>query len=348
MCGLRRNGPVVALRALVIAVMALVSWCTVARAADAFRPIVASTVSFSSDGIRFVAWEVQNGGPLVVMDADTGRRREVEPPTGCDLAGEEGRGKLGRPAAAGRFLLKCGTRDALLDARTAAVKLLPSDARADVGWYAVGQRYVEGLANQGSCAQSRAEITEGTFCLALYSMNTGRVGFRPQSRLPDLDGSGAPPICRALRSRIVAQHAGVGERLFTYGDEYFAHQGARRGAVRVDRCHGRSIVLHSSGEPVDFDVRGGLLTWDTGHEASNYFDESGGTLTAYSLSSGRRRHWNLPRQALDIGIGQRATGVFGYATHTASRVFWIASRSLSCGTGECRVETSSVYSTALR
>ncbi len=119
--------------------------------------------------------------------------------------------------------------------------------------------------------------------------------------------------------------------------------------MRIDRCHGRPILLHGRGVPGNFDVRGGLLTWDTGQNAIGFDVEEGfahGTLTAYRLSNGRRRSWELPRLVLNTGAPPLPTTVVGYSTHTATTVFWVAARKVG-GEKVSTVETSAVYAAKL-
>ena len=119
------------------------------------------------------------------------------------------------------------------------------------------------------------------------------------------------------------------------------------GSVEINRCNGRKTVLHGHGEPENFDLRGGLLTWDTGHPGADYngefegLDTKHGELTAYEIVSGRRRRWVLPRLAL--AEEHPTVGVLGYSTHTLHNVFWIAARTLGGGLLRETVTTSSVY-----
>ncbi len=69
-----------------------------------------------------------------------------------------------------------------------------------------------------------------------------------------------------------------------------------------------------------------------------------GSLYAYQLGSHRRHIWLLPRLNSEAG---GPTGTFGYSTHTANMVFWIATRTLADGE-VLSVETSSVYAASLK
>jgi hypothetical protein len=125
------------------------------------------------------------------------------------------------------------------------------------------------------------------------------------------------------------------------------HAAKRAGYVEIDRCKRPPIMLAGRGEPRDFDLSAGLLTWDTGYPTSGV-DEEGesrypSVLSAYQLATGRRRSWRLPRLVLLNGEEPRHV-VFGYSTHTAHTVFWIADRSVNHGKTGLIVESSSVYS----
>lgn len=100
-----------------------------------------------------------------------------------------------------------------------------------------------------------------------------------------------------------------------------------------------------------FDLHGGLLTRDTGQVPPDSYGEeelvAHGTLTSYRISSGKRRSWNLPRPVATGGTTAVPRGDFGYSTHTANTVFWIALRTLA-GSPIPHVETSTVYAARLR
>ena len=216
-------------------------------------------------------------------------------------------------------------------------------------WNRAGTRYLQGWAAQSLCPHTKAEAAVETACTAVYDLASGAVSDRSGSGVPDLDRAGAPPICLRLREAIFrATQAGFG-RLFSYGDELFAHQGSRSGAAEIDRCHGRSSVMHVHGTAVDFDVRGPMVTWDTGHSAMYEFQEPGtrhGELTSYQFSDGGRRTWSLPSVSLRHGSVSE-NGVFGYSSHTTNTVFWIAARTLGCEKVAC-VETYSVFAAPVR
>ncbi len=307
-----------------------------------------STVTFASDGTRYVAWQVANDDPIIVFDSGTGKRRTVTPPAGCQLADEEDRGAYGRPAAAGRFLLNCaaGGPEILL-AVTGAAMSLPAPGPFDAGWEAVGLRYVEGRADRSACDQSASELKSGAYCVALYDLRTKAVSYRPQSQAPDIDKQSAPIICASLRNRLIIEERGL-PRDFTYGSGFLARAAPSGGDVVLERCSGRRTVLHARGEPENFDLRGGLLTWDTGLPGEQFQDSEEvhrGTLWSYEPSTGRRHQWMLPRLAL---IGERPVkGVLGYSTHTTNTVFWIATRTVILNKA-ISVGTSSVYAASLK
>ena len=340
------------------ALLACVSPATAAGAAGSpFRRLAASTVAFASDGTRYVAWQTRVGAPVVVFDTRTGAQRRLDLPDGCELANEEQR-QRGRDAA-GRFLLDCvvaGKRESsLLDATDGAVTQLPSGAPSPVvGWTAVGTRYVLGQTEASACNQSPAERSQRVDCLALYDLATGKVTYRPQSRWPDVDRPGAPAICLSLRSKVIAEERIGYARDFGYNGGYFAVSADHGRKVEIARCKGRPSTLPSRvGEPENFDLRGGIATWDTGHPGRELELEGEGTntgsLTAYNLSSHRLKTWTLPRIPVrETDRWFSIVGVLGYSTHTANMVFWIATTAGETTRGGIEVKSSAVYAASAR
>jgi hypothetical protein len=330
-------------------------------AAPSFRRLAASVVAFASDGSRYVAWQTWVGAPVVVFDTRTGAQRRLGLPQGCELANEEQR-QNGRDAAAGRFLLNCrgggrSLESALLNGRDGTTIRLPNTA----DWTAVGKRYVLGVSEASTCAQSRHEQAigedDGLPCLALYDLASGEVSYRSPSLWPDIDEAGAPLICPHLRQKPLTEQIKHGEREFAYGDGYFAKPGGRlRRDVRIERCHERHTTLPESGgpenEPENFDLRDGLLTWDTAHpgfEFNEYphsegADRTRGMLYSYDLSTGRRHDWTLPRLPVgEIDSGFSVDSVLGYSTHMVNMVFWIATTAVEITKGGVEVKSSAVY-----
>ena len=293
-----------------------------------------------SDGSRYVAWQVV-AGPVVLYDTRTGRQSDIGAPMGCGLGGEEPN-QVGPEAAAGRFLLQCGKGEGLYDVRSGTVTLLPAGSE-EGPWLRVGSHYVEGQGRH-NCRQSRVE-REDVLCRALYDIATGIVTFRPEHEWPDLDRAGAPSACPKLLRILLPESPATTEgeyqvaRDAVYSDGLLATFGARRHQVKLERCGGHATILHCSCEPVDFDLGGGLLTWDTGHLASEYdyneaygIDVSHGRLWSYDLHSHRRQSWTLPRRPLVLNNGfPPRLGVFGWSTHTSNTVFWIAALELERG-----------------
>jgi hypothetical protein len=308
--------------------------------ASPLRRLAASTVAFASDGNRFVAWQVRQAEPIVVLDSLTGQQRPIIPPVGCRLHDEAEDGEPVISAAAGRFLLSCdeGTAQALLDVRTGKSVLLPKKTNGTSDWYRVGTRYVMGVD-------------------VLYNIATG--ASTRLDRTADLDAPGASTngICPAVRRLVVHNPWDGLHRGFAFQGELFAQGSGKRGEVQLDRCHGRPTILRArgtddgfgSGEPEDFDLRGGLLSWDTGSEAAGYIPPEPkfrGGLYAYDLTTHRRHRWLLPRLPVAVA-GETVKGTYGYSTHTANTVFWIATRTLG-GEKVPSVETSSVYAASLK
>jgi hypothetical protein len=262
----------------------------------------------------------------------------------------------------------------LLDVRTGVSTALPDDE-----WERVGSLYLESRVPASGCSPPTP------YCVAFYDIATGIVTHQLRRYVEptagferaDLDRAGAPPegVCGALHRTVLTWLKYLNYGLdYAYERGVFAHVTHNYQNVRVERCNGHSTLLpgpsdpeppfsngsHRRGsEPSSFDLSDGLLTWDTSEEAGNYFDEGlgfPGTLSSYQLADGRRRTWKLPRlTARDLSAGpgssgpESLTGVYGYSTHMANRVFWIATRTLyEVGVlASTEVDASSVYAASL-
>jgi hypothetical protein len=330
--------------------------------ASKFHGIETNVRAFASDGTRYVAWEAMPGQPIAVIvtptghvtafDTLTGHRRTTARPPGCELVGHRSFEPL-TTAAAGRFLLACGTyQQRLLNAATGQITPLPVLGGT---WEKVGALYVDGDVDARLCPRSRTGAEQ--VCRALYDIATGAISYRPLSQQPDLDRPNAAPICARLGRKL--NFAEERSTQFGYWDGILVEVAQRRGDVIIERCNGRPVTLGGSGEPEYLDARGGLLTWDTGHPADSLqAEETGelkngelrrGTLFSDVLATHKRRSWRLPQRSLEGEVLVAPTnGVFGYSTHTRNMVFWIATRYCyegpgpgggSCGGGE----TFSVY-----
>lgn len=320
-------------------VLIMLGAVTSGAVASPLRRLAASTVAFASDGTRFVAWQVRGGEPIVVLDSLTGLRKQITPPAGCTLHDEAEDGEPVISAAAGRFLLECdeGAAQALLDVRTGKSVLLPKKTNGTSDWYRVGTRYVMGVN-------------------VLYDIATG--ASTRLDRTADLDTPGASTngICPAVRRLVVHNPWDGLYRGFAFQGELFAQGSGKRGEVQLDRCHGSPTILRGrggetfgNGKPQDFDLRGGLLSWDTCSAANDYIPPEPrfrGSLYAYELGSHRRDRWPLPRLPVTVA-GETVKGTYGYSTHTANTVFWIATQTLG-GEKVLSVETSSVYAASLK
>jgi hypothetical protein len=317
--------------------------------ARGFQRLAASTVRFSSDGTRYVAWQVSTAAPITVLNTETSQRREV---AGCRLSEPVGLYLRGRPAGHGWFIIECAGAKYLLDARTGAIKRLP-----DVGvglsgpeWGAVGARYVEGEGNPTYCRQDRAEKLNHEPCISLYEIATGAVRYRPQSQPADLDRPGAPLVCPPLRKRA----AGA---IITGSAEYSGELLAEPGAVlRISRCHGHPIVIGDAhaGEPHrNLDIDGGLVSWDSGHEAPECQEECSaavrhGSVSAYSLATGRRLTLTPPASRIcGFYSPPCVVGIFGGSAHTRNMLFWIATATVAGDVFGLHVATSTVYAAKL-
>ena len=270
-----------------------------------------------------------------------------------------------------RHLLRCGEKledetalekesrqqvQRLLDARTRTTTLLPEG----FAWTRVGARSVEATAELRPSA-----------CRALYSIATGTVtvSANPQICKRVDHPSVIEPVCRALRAKVHKAEASSSEFVYQAGVLIRSTHNYRN--VQLERCHGHPIILPgpaeptrhitligpghqkttkalSPGEPNNFDLRDGLLTWSNGFDptSSSPFEDAieYGTLTSYQLASGTRWTWRLPSIPLYTGEEPPPSGVFGYSAHTVNTVFWIAARDMTGGeAGLCCVETSYVY-----
>ncbi|MBA3809392.1 MAG: hypothetical protein H0X28_13530 [Solirubrobacterales bacterium] len=197
--------------------------------------------------------------------------------------------------------------------------------------------------------QTPIEMRRHEPCLALYNVATGVVTERPQSQLADLDRPGAPVVCGALRGWLLSDRASASAGTFSYGEGLLARTLVRRREVQLKGCHGRTTTLRTGGVALNLDLRDGVLSWDTGHDATtfNVAEElPTGTLYSYRPATRRRLSWRLP--SLPVRGGQAGLrGAFGYSTHTANTVFWIASERVGGPKGGI-IESSAVYSVASR
>ncbi len=318
-----------------------------------FSRLAGGVEAFASDGSRYVAWQLLDSSEIVVLDTRTGRRGDVEVSPGCKLDDMGGKGGA-PPADDGRFLIGCQNQDeAWLDAKTGVITPLP----LGYGWYAAGPLYFEGevmssLYSEGGvgapCVQNAVERRSDEFCIALYEIATEALTVRPQSEVGDLSRPGAPVVCAALKRTLVRERTEGYEYLFSFSEGLLARRKrVNSRVVQIEGCRGRKTLLHSSGEPEDFDIRGGVLTWDTGHAPGPTAPEDGpfdGSLFSYTLAARRLCHWKLPKRPLKGA--EPLYGAFGYSTHTSNTVFWVAAERVT-GRLAGTVESSSVYTSPL-
>jgi hypothetical protein len=341
---------------LFLTLASLIALSLTAPSADAhvapFRRIAPSVVAFASDGTRYAAWQVTESSPIVVLDTRTGRRKSY---AGCSLINEDE--ERGPVAGAGRFAVHCGEDEALLDVKTGTKTLLPAP---NIGaWSLAGERYVEAFANTDvvspdpqDCGLSAKEVRMEAACIGLYDIATGAVSYRRPSQPPDIDRPGAPPICRALVVKLLRTEARLSQ--FAYHDGVLAeavqHGEAPIERVRLTGCRGHTKLIATAPEPANLIIAEGLLSWDTGHQATG--DHEGenirsGRLWTYRLASGRRR--SLPLPLLDtLSVTEKIRGVLGYSSHAGATLFWIAAtRLVQEGKGEPTLAASAVYAAKL-
>ncbi len=300
-----------------------------------------SVATFASDGSRYVAWQTRLGGGVIVEDTASHTRYEVAVPTGCNLAGEESLGVAASVAAGGRFLLSCeeGIAFSVLDVRSRVVTKLPVEA-ANAGWARLGALYAEGYTPLEKCSHSalERELYEGG-CATLYSLSSGAVSYRGHLQVSDLDKPGAPEECGRLR-RIGVLRAR--DQLIAFSDGALA-QPVGRSSLSIERCRGRASTLRAPGGVSHLSLAGGVLSWDNGLDAiSGEVARQGKTLSAYRLSNRSRRSWRLPSLPVSGQLEPTPAGPYGYSTHTAHMIFWIASRALAGGRIQV-VDRATVY-----
>ena len=230
-----------------------------AAGASQLRQIASPIFAFTSDGVSHVAWEASEGGPIVVLDTATGQRRTFTPPPGCRLADQGEGGSYLQTAAAGRMLIQCEPREQeeLLDMRTGHATPLPLGTY----WYELGTRYA-----QGNDADEHQVVID---------LATGAVRRIGETDYVDLDRRGAlgeRAVCPALRSALRRAAPLLSSGAAAYRNGILAGQLGSHGMVQIRRCDGRRTVLagqrvgnaFANHVPRSFDLRGGLLSWDTG------------------------------------------------------------------------------------
>ena len=318
------------------------------------RRIAPSVVAFATDGTRYAAWQATQSSPIVVLDTQTGKQKAY---AGCSLANEEE--EQGPIAGAGRFVVRCGAApERLLDVRAGIETPLPTP---NVGeWGVAGTRYVEALGRERyspelhDCALSASEVRMQAACIPLYDVATGAVSYRRPSQPPDIDRPGAPPICRALRGKLLHAEARLSARQFAYHDGVLAET-VRYGEapikrIRLTGCRGRTKLISTAPEPENLIVADGLLSWDTGHQAT--VDHEGedirsGRVWTYQLATGGRRSLALPA-VNTLSVEGKIRGVLGYSSHAGRTLFWIAAtRIVQEGKGGPTLAASAVYAAKL-
>jgi hypothetical protein len=320
-----------------------------------FRRVAANVVAFASDGTRYAAWQVTASAPIVLLDTRTAKQRSYP---GCSLVNEDE--EQGPVAGAGRFVIHCGEGpDRLLDARKGEETVLPAPKIGT--WSVAGERYVEALANTDvvspdpqDCGLSAIEVRMEAACIGLYDIATGAVSYRRPSQPPDISRPGAPPICRALRGKLLRAEANLSARQYAYQDGVLA-EAVRHGEAPIKRirptgCHGHTKLIATATEPANLIIAGGLLSWDTGHQATVSHEGENirtGRLWTYQLATGQRH--SVPLPILDTLSGsEKLKGALGYSSHAGRTVFWVAAtRLVQEGKGGPTLAASAVYAAKL-
>jgi hypothetical protein len=308
-------------------------------------------VAFSNDRERYVAWQ-KKGSPAVVLDTRTRHRSTV--PAGCELQDRAG-------AADGRFLVSCAAGPGVFDATSATLTPLPSREYGPI-WVGVGTRYAYGAAGYGtSCLYGTRK--EG--CTASFDLATGTERLLPAQDVPEVDHPGAPPVCRALRRTLYDLRSGSLPAEGGYAKgllvSWLKHGEDPVTKLQLDHCTGHRTIISSPAEPLDIEVGGGLVSWDTGHGTSGMnareeyasteeerYEHSGGELIIYSPATHRRTAWKLPQRPLRLPYEPTPVGVWGYSAHTDNDVFWAGAESGECGRGGCGVRSYVLYSASRR
>jgi hypothetical protein len=265
-------------------------------------------------------------------------------PAGCHLGNDYVDPGATQSAAAGRFLLSCANeRNSVFAVRTGANELLS----AGTSWFELGARYAQGN------SAGEHQVVE--------NLATGAVERTGEPGTVDLDRAGAPglsAICPRLRGAV--RREGDASGWSAYSNGVFARAHGERGAVIVDRCNGAPRILSETPplprdaferhRPRYFELRSGLLTWDTAEQPDGEDAEAGEShlrsrMYAYRLSSGRLESWRLPRIAIEQGSRRLPPVAAGYARHTADTLFWIATRTTPAGNPLGSVSTAAIYFT---
>jgi hypothetical protein len=320
-----------------------------AQASDAarsasLREIAPNVRAFASDGSRYAAWQESKTSPITVLDTTTGQRRSIVPPAGCQLRSAEehssASGEAAPNASSGRLLLECGTNgQSVLNVQSGQTQLLPHESTR-YEWNSVGALYAEN-SNYSGCPHFNE-------CTALYNLATGVISVRHTPPFEDLNRPGAPSpaLCPAIKRRIYAAEKAEPTPSFVYENGLYVHP-VKHTYVEIYRCKRHPILLATHGEPRDFNLNNGLLTWDTGYPSDGVFGEDESrfpsVLTIYQLATGKRRNWRLPERFVPNAEPTRST--LGYSTHNANTIFWIADRSVLVDELDFyEVETFAVYS----
>lgn len=334
---------------LVAAIAACVMWISafvVPASATGWSKLASGTARVASDGTRYLAWQGEDAGPVTVFDSRTHHSKSIVLPKECVIA-DEWRGtedEHGLHASSGRFLVFCPERlFELLEVATGRLRPVPGTIRGQ--WGVVGSRYVEGFDARNVCHQTSEERARREPCLALYDLATGVVSDRPQWQVGDLDQRGAPLICPALRREV----PGPGVRAGTYSHGIL---GQATSPVELFRCNRHRTYLKTFGEPRSAVLAGGVFTWDDGQRPPENFraprEPRHVVLSSYRVGTHQRRDFPLPRLRLTLaGTPGVLHGVFGYSTHTAYAVFWVATETLSSGMEPFTPMLSAIYTAPL-
>ena len=280
--------------------------------------IIPNVSAFASDGGRYVVWQTKEGSPITSWNTVAGVRLTIPEFAGCEKMAL----RSGEPephGADGRFLVHCASgsgeglieRQGIIEASTGKGFLLP----LPYGRPPLGERYLKGAPVNGctGIGSSRQCVTR----IPLLELASGRVIERPAYPPVDLDRTGAPPICAALRRAYMTDVTTKPYSLSAYQYPFLAQPARQSGYVELKRCHGHPLLLAGSGEPTDFQLGGGLLSWDTGGSGAK-------TLSSYRLSNHEHHAWKLPVLPFTYNGIKSYPRVSGYSVHTANMVFWVA------------------------
>lgn len=342
-CELRHGARRRFLQAITLTLLA--TWAVpIGADAASLHKVIPNVVRFASDGARWIAWQARARGPITMLDTHSGERHSIAS-AGCELANEVQDEEPRQIAAAGEFLLTCAGHEELLSAYSGRRLRLPAEApSAQLEWTRVGSRFVEGLTLTQTCTHTPVELKRrGNACTVLYDLATGSVTYRPNMEVIDLDKPSAPRECSEIQGAELLEE----REPAAYGEGVLALPAHPGDGVQLIKCRGGGRRLRERGEPGDFRVGGGIVTWDNGLQASlGDVTREEKMVTSYRVRDGHRQTWGIPLVSVEGQLEPTPPGPYGFATHTSNTVYWLAARAVTPGESQA-ADRWSVYSAAM-